>query len=301
MPDDPSAPAGRMHMMRTLFYGVDFSGAKRAGRSIWVARAIEEGGRPRVVSCIRGDKLEGSGRDRDACLAALRRLVAANPDAVFGFDFPFGVPAAFVKEPSWEEFIQNFPKRFDSAGKFRKWCRERSEQGEPKRRTDRETKTPFAPSNLRLYRQTFYGIRDLLSPVVRDETACILPMQEHHQDRAWLLEICPASTLKRDGIEAGLEGFPGKYKGRSSDHRAARERILRHLEERHRLLIAPEPGLGSDSPSDESLRSRILENPGGDALDSVIAALAAWRATRAGLRNGRGFHPDELLEGHVYV
>jgi hypothetical protein len=288
-------------MTKTTFFGVDFSGARHAGRSIWVARLRADRDIPRVVSCVRGDELEGSGKPRDACLTALRRLVAAHPEAVFGFDFPFGLSAGLIEERSWEKFILNFPEKHDSAADFRKWCRDRSEEGEPKRRTDRETKTPFAPSNLRLYRQTFYGIRDLLLPLVRDGVTCVLPMQEPKPDQAWLLEICPASRLKRESAEAGLAGFPGRYKGRSTEHRAARTRILRHLERTHRLRIEPDPGHQPVIRSERNLRSRILENPGGDALDSVIAALTAWLNVREGLSDRSDFDRVELLEGFVYA
>ena len=71
---------------------------------------------------------------------------------------------------------------------------------------------------LRLYRQTYFGIRDVLYPLARDQQVCVLPMQSVLPDRAWILKICPASTLKREnlylrrykrGTDEGYEGtFP---------------------------------------------------------------------------------------------
>ncbi|MCZ6557292.1 MAG: hypothetical protein O7A69_05885, partial [SAR324 cluster bacterium] len=68
----------------------------------------------------------------------------------------------------------------------------------------------------------------------------------------WLLEICPASTLKRMGRYR-------PYKGKSSSHRAMRGEILAHLE--HSGLVLSSPSLGR----------KIAEDKGGDALDAVNA------------------------------
>lgn len=141
----------------------------------------------------------------------------------------------------------------------------------------------FVPYNLRLYRQTYFGLRDVLYPLVRDGRASVLPMQRAQPDRAWLLEICPASTLKREGMY-----WP--YKGKMDEHRTARASILERLEATGTLSI-PAP----------AVRSAVLEDRGGDALDSVIAALAAFRALRAPAFPGVEGNDAYVLEGYVYV
>jgi hypothetical protein len=47
-----------------------------------------------------------------------------------------------------------------------------------------------------LFRQTCFGIRSVLAPLVRDGLVSVVPMQRPAADKPWLLEICPASTLK---------------------------------------------------------------------------------------------------------
>lgn len=153
---------------------------------------------------------------------------------------------------------------------------------ELRRATDRETHTPFAPYNLRIYRQTFFGIRDLLAPLVAREAACVLPMQPAHPGKPWILEICPASLLKKEGLY-----FP--YKGGAHTRRAARARIVEHFEQRGALILAPE------------VRRMLLADGNGDALDSVLAAIATARA----LGNPAGLLPRDhqayALEGYVYT
>ncbi len=80
-------------------------------------------------------------------------------------------------------------------------------------------------------------------------------MQTPHDQQPWLIEICPASTLKRLDLYV-------PYKGKSDRHRAARTKILTALPIR----------------LSRAIRSAVLDDPEGDALDSIIAALAVFRA-----------------------
>ena len=146
-----------------------------------------------------------------------------------------------------------------------------------------ECRAPFSPYNLRLYRQTYFGIRDVLSPLVRSRSVSVLPMQRAHEGRAWLLEICPASTLKQSNRYA-------PYKGRTADHRAMRERVLAWLHE-----------TCSVSVYDSKLRSTIVDESSGDALDSVIAALAVFRALRDPARFAADGSNAYRIEGYVYA
>ncbi len=123
----------------------------------------------------------------------------------------------------------------------------------------------------------------VLYPLVRDGRASVLPMQRALSDKPWLLEICPASTLKREGMY-----WP--YKGKTDAHRAARASILERLEATGTLSI-PIP----------AVRSAVLEDRGGDALDSVIAALAAFRALHTPVSFTLEGNDAYRLEGYVYV
>jgi hypothetical protein len=267
--------------MRRRVHGVDFSGAADAGRRIWVASGVAEAGGLRIDACRPAAALPGGGRERAAALGALRALVAAETESVFGCDFPFSLPLALVPEGEWEPFALCFGERYADPLSFRRACWEAAGGRELWRQTDRETKTPFPATNLRICRQTFHGIRDLLAPLVREERACVLPMQRARSGRAWLLEICPAVTLKQHGLYT-------PYKGGAPGRREARSRILAAFER--------EGGL---RPADPELRALLCDDPGGDALDAVLAAVTA--AAVIG-REGALLPPDGpyAREGYVY-
>lgn len=262
-------------------YGVDFSGAKNAGKKIWIACGVIEGDKLHIENCQRASELLGSGRDRDRCLAALRELIASEKESLFGLDFPFGLPRALFKEARWEEFILSFPERYLDPEDFRRACRSADGGSELKRVTDRESRTPFSCYNLRLFRQTYYGIRDVLEPLVRHKSACVLPMQSPAPGKPWIIEICPASTLKKIGLQVS-------YKGKKEEHRMGRQRILRKIGKAAKLPI----------PS-KSLRSVIINDTEGDALDSVIAAFATLRALDN--QEPDGLKEAYMLEGYVYT
>jgi hypothetical protein len=272
-------------------FGVDFSGAAKAGKKIWITRGVIEGSLLRIEACHRAADLPGLllsaaqgqvGQDRGRCLAALRDFVQRETASAFGFDFPFGLPRDLVAEDSWEEFVLSFPDRYASPEEFRETCRKAAGDSELKRVTDRESRTPFSPYNLRLYRQTYFGIRDVLAPLVRDQQACVLPMQPALPGRAWVMEICPASTLKQENLK-------GSYKGKGPGRYVARAYILAEIE-RRACLSTPGP-----------LRPAILEDHEGDALDSVVAASAVFRALRDPGRLAVGGNDVYALEGYVYV
>ena len=54
----------------------------------------------------------------------------------------------------------------------------------------------------RIYYQTFYGMRDVLGPLLRARRTAILPFQYRRLPTAErvLVEACPSSTLKRLGL-----------------------------------------------------------------------------------------------------
>lgn len=259
--------------------GLDFSGARDAGRRIWVTIAEAEADHLRVKTCQPAMALPGAAADRDKVLAALRAFLAEQNAAV-GIDAPFTLPACMMGTGSYRDFLRQFASRFSAAEDFRADCQARVGGKEIKRRCDRAAQTPFSPYNLRLYRQTFSVLRDVLAPLVLMHGARVVPISDVASARMVLLETCPASWLKRCALYA-------PYKGNSDDRYAQREAILAALSGDERLMF--------DKAAD---CERILADAGGDALDSVIAAAIVARA-------GRGHGPPAdwdgpTIEGWVY-
>jgi hypothetical protein len=264
-------------------YGIDFSGAKDAGNQIWIAKGVPDGEGLVIEACVRAKELPNSGKDNKVCLAAIVNLVKSNPKAVFGFDFPFGLPHGLITEKTWEEWVLTFPKKYENAEAFRRSCREACKGKELKRETDRESRTLFSSYNLRLYRQTYFGISSILNPLVLGDHARMLPMQTRAAGKPVVVEICPASTLR-----AAVLYRP--YKGKSEVHGAARESILDRLSGSSPLRIR-----------NEHVREKAIENEGGDALDSIIAATAAFHAMKSDFASCQGHRNLCAIEGYVFV
>lgn len=265
-------------------YGIDFSGAADAGSKIWLAKGFDDGHVLKIETCIRGDELPGSGKKRKPCLQALAAFVENQPSAAMGFDFPFGLPGVLVRQKSWTAFVSAFRALYKDPDRFKATCVEEAGKRELKRATDKLARTPFASYNRRVFKQTYFGIAEVLRPLVRKDRARVLPMQQASAGKPWIMEICPASTLKAYGL------YHLHYKGKEKKHREGREKILQRLSEAVSFTLG-----------DRGLEKRVLENPGGDALDSVIAAVGTFRA----LRRKDLFAPRDCnlwsVEGYVYA
>ena len=167
----------------SLIYGIDFSGAQDAGRKIWIAEGINEKDKLLIRKCLRAKDLPGSGINLTRCLPALRDFIKQNQDAAFGLDFPFGLPKDLFPQDSWKEFILKFPSLYSSPEDLKEKCKSRTLQitsgrrRELKRKTDEKSKTPYSPYNLRIFKQTYYGITKILYPLVHESLASVLPME----------------------------------------------------------------------------------------------------------------------------
>ena len=267
-------------------FGVDFSGAKNADRKIWVAGGALDGDTLRLDLCRRLEHLPGSGSRLERALAALRTFVTQQAPCVVGLDFPFGLPRVLVEDERWEDFVRGFGNRFPDADAFPNDCRitalERTGRKELRRVTDIEANTPLSPYNLRIYRQTYHGIRHVIAPLIADDVACALPMQMALPGRVWLLEICPASTLE-------LMGLRRSYKdGKGREYRWVRDDILTEVTHPFGIKVPDE------------IRHQVIADTEGDALDSIVAAVATLRALRESIDTDAQSDPS-LVEGRVYV
>ena len=262
-------------------YGVDFSAAKDAGRKIWISEAVAEADQLTVLKSYPiSDIVVHNSKELQACLSALRDLIISNKHSVFGMDLPFSLPQKLMSGKDWYSFVSDFPHEHHSADEFRKAMQIMGGKTELKRLTDVEVKAPFSIYNLWVYKQTYYGIRDVVRPLVISGKACAVPMQDPQEDKPWLMEICPASTLKSEDLYIS-------YKGRTEKKRQTRKHILDELI--HKGINVP-----------EKLREKIINNKDGDALDSFIAAYATFRSVRK-LDDVIGNLPDIYLqEGYTF-
>jgi hypothetical protein len=262
----------------TRILGVDFSGASDAGRKIWIAEGrLDDKGALALLTCVAAVDLPGGGKAPGEAVPALARHVAGLGSARVGCDFPFSLPRDLVGAPSWRSFAIRYAADFADADTFRSLMRTQQNAAEHKRMTDRIAKTPFNSYNLRLYRQTWWGISGLLRPLIAKRAASVRPQQKLLPGKPTLIEVCAACTLK------SIKLYP-PYKGSEAKHRRARQRILDGLVDRG-ALAAPSRGM----------RSILLDNDGGDALDAAIGAVATARADLT-----RDADPYQRLEGRVY-
>ena len=255
-------------------HGVDFSGAQNAGEKIWISSGEIESERLVIYKC-RSAADEFGARDRETVFERLREFVADRKRSVFGFDFPFGLPETVTDTTEWDEFVRTFSNDFDGPDHLRETCVERA-GGQKSRATEVET-AALCPYDVRIKYQTFYGICGILNPLLRNRAASVLPMMEAETDLPWLLEVYPAATLEQLGLERN------GYKKQTVESRK------RRTENADGLI---KEGVDID---DEARANAVCND---DALDSLVAAFATFRAVRDGPPAiDKASHP----EGHIYV
>ncbi len=243
-----------------------------------------------ILSCTQLSQHLSGDFSREVAYSHLREWVAESTDALWGMDFPFGLTQGTTPTSydSWLDFIEHFVKGYPTIKDYEAMIANQKPINlqqfgtkEPHRQSDMEAKTPFAPTNLWVYKQTYFGIRDVLSPLVMTEQVCVLPMQAYQSILPAVIEVCPASTLKQ------LD-FPTNYKGRGDVKQSKRKALLDFIIGQGDIAI----------PTD--LHSTLIADCEGDALDSVLACYSAYRVWRG----GRLFPVMTVryhIEGYVYV
>ena len=283
-------------------YGIDFSGdARNAGKLIWIAQATPTNNTLRIDRCLPATQfLDLASPRRKSVLDKLVEFIATAEHAVFGIDFPFGLPLSKFQGPpalkTWKEYIGEFVPKYPSPEELQKKWKEAAvaktsgKQKELKRQTDEESKPPFSPYNLRVVKQTYYGMADVLLPLVMQCQINVPPMLCDTGDAPWVMEVCPASTLKYERLYNRPYKCPKGCKGGKQCLREARAGILDRIEEPKRIKLAC-----------PQRRESVLDNCGGDALDSVIAADAAYRAVSDPARIRDSERWPYTIEGYIYV
>jgi hypothetical protein len=259
-------------------YGVDFSGARLAGLTTWVAETVvadAAGGVPGLTLTRLNNLAELGGSERRAeALAHLVARINASHDALWAIGAPFGLPVEVLDEgarwPALLRWVSGWEE--DAAYALGLWALGRARSlggaGHIYRATDRAARTPFDAYHYRVVYQTFHGMRDVLWPAARVRETAILPFQHRRLGgaRRVVVETCQSSTLKRLGLPHQ------NYKQPEGGPLTERRRRTRHA------ILA---GLAPHVAVPDALRRRMMRDPGGDALDAVIAAAGAWEAYRA--------------------
>lgn len=273
--------------MTATRHGIDFSGASDAGHGIWIATATVDGDALLIEDCRSAADRFGVA-DRAPCLGRLVEFL--REAAVVGLDFPFGVPAPLHDREDWPGAVEWVTTVAHDADGFQQACKDcaASATGGDRTNLRRETDGPvgaLCPYAQYVYKQTFHGIRDVLAPLSRDPDVTVEPMTAGAGDEGTdaatrLCEVYPAAAL------AGLDLPAEAYK--DDDGRAR---------DRRRAIV---DGLEAETPVEyaDGLRGTLIDDAGGDAIDSVVAALATHRAATAAFEPDR---PYDEREGHIYV
>jgi hypothetical protein len=275
------------------YYGVDFSGAKKAGDAIWVAEVRPRSrGLPRLVALDRMTALCGTA-DRAPALEHLVGMISESTGALWGCDFPFGLPLElFPNGTAWDDhfaFLGEWGEEaYDCGLECVRRATELFQRKHIRRATDSEAKAPFDAFHYRMIYQTFYGMRDVVNPLRRTPGTAVLPFQYRKLPTAKrvVVECCPGSVLKREDV-------PHQNYKQPAGGPLTRKR----LSTRHTIL----EWLSGVVEYDDRFRRVMMRNPGGDAIDAVIAAVGAARAVEAADHRAIARHERYRHEGHLYV
>lgn len=251
-------------------YGVDFSGARLAGENMWVARMEVGEGRLRVVGLDRLGVLAGTD-ERGAVMGKLVEMIAGSRESLWGMDFPFALPVELWKEGTGFEDQLREVGAFEGGGggakEFGRWCVGRCMAAlgrmHVRRVTDVESRTPFDCYHYRIVYQTFHGMRDVLLPLRGVKGVAVVPFDGVAGADRVVVESCPSSTIKRWGLPHA------NYKQATGGPLTAKRRAVR------KVLFE---GVYGRVEVPEKIKRVIARNPGGDAMDAVIAGVGAWEA-----------------------
>lgn len=230
-------------------HGVDFSGADSGGSGIRVATRVGDDPVDRI------ERLDRRGL-RDRILSS-----ASDGERHFWLvDAPFGLPIRTLEacgiEADWRASLA-WLASFESPREWRRLVR-KTDRKEPKRTADRVASTPLAPMNLRVFKQTWTAMVEVLAPVL-EAGLRVDPVAGPADARVVVAEGCPATVLKRRGDSAR------GYKGTGEPPRTRREEILRR-------------GIASwDLRATDRVFDRCCDDEGGDDLDALLLTLDPWQ------------------------
>nr|WP_255712854.1 DUF429 domain-containing protein [Rhodopirellula sp. JC740] len=258
--------------------------------------------------------------EREQVCAWLSGRIVESEKALWGMDFPFGLPIE-LGLGNWRDQLRHVAAHEGDAKSYGRSLVELAESRlaagssgtdesigkvsptkHIRRQTDRETQTPFDCYHYRIIYQTFHGMRDVLQPLAANPSTAVMPFQCAKMrldtrrplgETAWadgpisrvVVEACPSSTLKR-------MGWPHQQYKQPD----AKEVDSARLKNRQNILL----GLKDWVRISLQHRAVMLQNPGGDALDAVLAGLGAWLGWQRADHKAICAHKRYPSEGFVY-
>ena len=241
------------HPQGLVIHGVDFSGADSGGAA-----------KIRVVTRDMSDPrapVASMGRlDRRALVRAVLASRADGRNHLWRVDAPLSIPAEIVREFGLAEDWMAVARWMQEQGSPRMWrtAVRGLTRREPRRACDAAMSTPMSPLNLRVFKQTWTFICEVLLPLA-EEGVRIEPCVPGTSNAVVICEGCPASVLN-------ARGWPKRgYKGAGEPPRALRAQLLRQLGEWG--VVVP-PAMAEEATRDEE----------GDLLDAIILATPPFAA-----------------------
>ncbi len=248
-----------------ILHGVDLSGADSGGsHKIRVAtRVLGRAHQPRGSAKGQrgtGDRVRPSApeptverMDRRGLLERIRASARDGSAHFWRIDAPVGLPLSTIESHGLPRDWMAVAEWMESLGGPRPWraALRSVERTEPRRIADHEARTPMAPMNLRVFKQTWTLVCEVLLPLAREGEVSIEPMRPVRGALVAVGEGCPASVLHR-------RGWPARaYKGEGVPPQRVREEILRRLR-------------GVGVRTSEALQRQAADDTEGDIVDALI-------------------------------
>ena len=228
-----------------ILHGVDFSGADAGGAAKirMVSRDLDA---PRAPVQLQGRF------DRRTLVRRIAELATDGRRHLVRIDAPMGLPLetlrTFDVPPAWDAMAA-WLEAFGSPRRWRSESRQ-LDRREPKRACDEAFRTPMAPMNLRVFKQTFTLIVEVLRPLASAGVR-IEPVHAA-ASTVTVCEGCPASVLR-------LKGWPDHgYKGQGDPPRRVRAELLQRLQKRERLELPREMMAAAEADEEGDLLDAIL-------------------------------------------
>jgi hypothetical protein len=266
----------------TRVLGLDWSGAQNAAAKIWGC-IFEE--RPEDTSnvIVYLDRPLDVHTPRCDVPEALALWLQQQDFSLAGFDFCFGLHRNhasnfYLPQPSGRRppLLYGACLKAMTPEQFRQQAAK-----EMKRSTNKIAAAPFAPTNLRMYKQTYLGL--LLLAALRTNQDSFLPWDAVDIDRRLVIEVLPAN------VQRWLDPSRKSYKGGSLSSKTQRAFLLSSLENHANIRFGQ-----------ANMHDRIICDREGDALDAIFAAVAAQRARKTDFVIQKEHHNDALLEGWIF-